>query len=44
MMVEDTGMVAGSGKVALMAGVAVDTPPCSEAMRYDALLFSPLAM
>ena len=43
-MVEDTAMVADSGRVALRAGAAVDTPPCSEAMRYDVLspVFCPL--
>lgn len=42
-MVEDTAMVADSGRVALRAGTA-DTPLCSEAMRYDALspMFCPL--
>ena len=44
-MVEETAaMVADSGRVALRAGTAVDNPPCSEAMRYDALspMFCPL--
>jgi hypothetical protein len=34
-MVEVTGMVADSGKLALRTGAGPETPPCSEAMKYD---------
>jgi hypothetical protein len=39
-VVEVTGMVADSGKLALRTGAAAETPPCSEAIKYDDVIYS----